>query len=258
MQQSLNSSESDELMHLWHHRHALGPADMGRLYVIISQALQSCHPPELNSLGEGRQELVAQFIYGKVLRLEAASDEADDESAPAPAPAANTHSAPSNAFALCAYFRRYLIDCTRSASFKRQVSLDEQDRMEVIEAQSGEHEPPEATLAEHGLSTEAVHAAARAFIAALAPPERLLLCEGFGREIPGGLAGVASRHAIASYHYRAGRLGLVHHRQKKTGDWARTLLGSWITQELGIAIEPENLDAIRAVFQILGAEASCA
>jgi hypothetical protein len=254
MQQSLSTNESDELVRLWRRRHTLASNEMGRLYTIVGQALQSCHPPELNALGEERQELVAQFIYCKVLRLDADHGEEDDGSARG----GSAHSAPSNAFALCAYFRRYLIDRTRSAAFKRNVSIGEQISEDMVEAQAGAHESPEAPLAEHGLNAAVVHAAARAFIAALAPPERLLLCESFGNEAPGGLAGVAARHAIASYHYRAGRLGLVHHRQKKSGDWARTTLGVWITQELGIAIEPENMDAIRAVFQVLGAEASCA
>jgi hypothetical protein len=249
MQQSLSNSERDELVSLWRRRHALASTEMGRLYAIVGQALKGCHPPELNTLGEDRQELIAQFIYGKVLRLDADADAEHGE------PAA--HSAPSNAFALCAYFRRYLIDCTRAAAFKRHVSIDEQISQETVESLAGAHEPPEAPLTEHGLSAQAVHAAARAFIAALAPPERLLLCESFGNEAPGGLAGVAARHAIASYHYRAGRLGLVHHRQKKPDGWKNTLLGGWITRELGIAIEPENLDTIRVILQILGAEASC-
>jgi len=254
MQQSLSDSESGELVRLWRHRTALAPSEMGRLYAIVGQALKSCHPPELNALGEDRQELIAQFIYCKVLRLDA--DAGAEDSAP-PARGGSAHSAPSSTFALCAYFRRYLIDCTRSAAFKRLVPIGEQITEETVENLVGAHEPPEAPLMEHGLNAKAVHAAARAFIAALAPPERLLLCESFGNEAPGGLAGVAARHAIASYHYRAGRLGLVHHRQKKPGDWKNTLLGGWITRELGIAIEPENLDAIRVVFQILGAEASC-
>jgi hypothetical protein len=115
-----------------------------------------------------------------------------------------------------------------------------------------------ACLAEHGLSAAAVQQAARAFIAQLDEPERLLLCEGFGREAEGGLSGIASRHAIASYHYRAGRLGLVHKREALTADYAKTRLGGWLQQTLGIAIERENMAAILQVFKILGAEASYA
>ena len=90
----------------------------------------------------------------------------------------------------------------------------------------------------------------------LTAAERLLLSEGFGQERPGGLAGVATRHAIASYHYRAGRLGLVHRRAALPADYGRTRLGAWIEQTLKIPIVSENRSAIGQVFQILAAEAS--
>ena len=66
------------------------------------------------------------------------------------------------------------------------------------------------------------------------------------------------RQHIASYHYRAGRLGLVHKREGLPADYARTTLGQWLTGKLGIAIDPENIGAILQVFKILGAEASYA
>ena len=72
------------------------------------------------------------------------------------------------------------------------------------------------------------------------------------------LSGVASRHSIASYHYRAGRLGLVHKREGLVSDYAKTQLGQWIQQGLGIPIHPENMRAIHSVFKILGVEASYA
>jgi hypothetical protein len=114
----------------------------------------------------------------------------------------------------------------------------------------------EGILAEYGLTAGGVGEAAKQFIAQLDMPERILLCESFGREAEGGLSGVASRHAISSYHYRAGRLGLVHKRQGLTSDYAKTQLGGWMEQTLGIAIHAENMKAILSVFKILGAEAS--
>jgi hypothetical protein len=191
------------------------------------------------------------------LRLDADPDEAEEGGA-APE-AGNGHSAPSTAFALCAYFRRYLIDCTRASSFRRKLSIGEQFSEAQLDAQLGSEDPPDNDcLAEHGLSDAKVQCSARDFIAGLPEPERLLLCEGFGREAAGGLSGIASRHAIASYHYRAGRLGLVHKREGLPADYARTLLGGWIQNTLGIAIAPDNMAAILRVFKILGAEASYA
>ncbi|WP_295529963.1 hypothetical protein [uncultured Pseudacidovorax sp.] len=257
MQNTLSSEDSAELVRLWRRRQTLAPHEMGRMYGIVGTALGDCHPPELKALGEGRQELVAQFIYLKVLRLDADPEEGEEEGAGGATDRA-AHSAPSTAFALCAYFRRYLIDCTRATSFRRKLSLGEEVSDEQLDAHLRGHRggagDAAGCLAEHGLSMAGVAEAARRFIAGLGEPERLLLCEGFGREAP--LSGVAARHAIASYHYRAGRLGLVHRRESLPADYGRTLLGGWIAQTLGIAIEPGNMDAIGAVFEILGAEAS--
>jgi len=255
MQDTLSSGESTELVRLWRRRQSLSPDEMGRMYLIVGGALRSCNPPELNILGEGRQELVAQFIYVKVLRLDIGPEDGEGEERKK-APESAAHSAPSTAFALCAYFRRYLIDCTRASAFRRNLSIGEQITPAQLDAHIGPQGAPEDCLAEHGLSAASVRVSARAFIAALPEPERLLLCEGFGREAAGGLSGVASRHAIASYHYRAGRLGLVHKRESLPADYARTQLGEWIQQTLGIAISVENMDAILQVFKILGAEAS--
>ena len=257
MQETLSSEQSVELVGLWRRRQTLAPEEMGRMYGIVGSALKACNPPELQVLGEGRQELVAQFIYVKVLRLDADPDEADEGESP-PAARKSNHSAPSSSFALCAYFRRYLIDCTRASSFRRKLSIGDQVSEAQLDAHLGADDGAADELAEHGLSGAAVQAAARAFIAALPEPERILLCESFGREAAGGLSGVASRHSIASYHYRAGRLGLVHKREGLPADYARTTLGQWITETLGIAIEADNMGAILQVFKILGAEASYA
>jgi hypothetical protein len=252
MQDTLSPAQSSELMQLWRRRQTLSPAEMGRMYAIVGEALRHCNPPELKVLGEGRAELVAQFIYVKVLRLDADPDEAEE------APASAEHSAPSTAYALCAYFRRYLIDSTRSSAFRRSLSIGDQISDSQFEAQVGSREAAQDCLADHGLSPQRVHDSARALIGQLDEPERLLLCEGFGREAAGGMAGIASRHAIASYHYRAGRLGLVHKREGLPADYAKTTLGGWIQHTLGIAIAPDNMDAILEVFKILGAEASYA
>ncbi|CAA2101215.1 hypothetical protein [Variovorax paradoxus] len=250
MIETLSSAESADLVRLWRCRQTLSPDDMGAMYRIVGEALGACNPPELQVLGEGRQELVAQFIYVKVLRLNA--DPAD----PGEAEERAGHSAPSTAFALCAYFRRYLIDCTRASAFRRKLSIGDQITEAQLEDEVGASEELDGCLAEHGLSVQRVQLAARAFIAGLPEPERLLLCEGFGKEAEGGLSGIASRHAIASYHYRAGRLGLVHKREGLTADYAKTRLGGWLQQTLGIAIEADNMAAILQVFKILGAEAS--
>lgn len=254
MQDTLSIDDGVVLQRLWCRRERLTPDDMELGYRLVQRALEDCKPPELATLGESRQELVAQFIYLKVLRLDAGSD-ADGAGGATRERA--SHSAPSNAYALCAYFRRYLIDCLRASAFRRSTPLEAELPRGAAAAQAPAGDPDgAAALAELGLSEAEVALAARQFIRALPEPERLLLCEGFGQERPGGLASVAARHAIASYHYRAGRLGLVHRRSALPADYGHTRLGAWIRDTLGIPIVAENRAAIGQVFQILGAEAS--
>jgi hypothetical protein len=253
MQETLDAQESAMLTDLWRRRHSLSSSEIGTIYDIIGRALQHSNPPELQMLGEGRQELIAQFIYCKVLRLQGRDQDAERIE-----PAEDGHSAPSSSYALCAYFRRYLIDCTRASSFKRKVAIGDQITEAQLEDHMESHDDLESTLAEYGLNPETVGKSAKQFIAQLDTPERILLCESFGQEVEGGLSGVAARHAISSYHYRAGRLGLVHKRQSLTSDYAKTQLGSWIEQALGIAIHAENMKAILSVFKILGVYASSA
>jgi hypothetical protein len=251
MRETLDSAESAQLVALWRRRHTLSADDIGQMYSIVSRALQRCNPPELQVLGEGRQELIAQFIYCKVLRLQERgkdSQKIDSED--------DGHSAPSSSYALCAYFRRYLIDCTRASSFKRKVAIGDQITESQLEEQLDAEDDIETCLSEYGLSQDRVEQAAKVFIERLEAPERLLLCESFGQEAEGGLSGVAARHAISSYHYRAGRLGLVHKRQGLTSDYAKTLLGGWMEKTLGIPIHAENIKAIHFIFKILGAQAS--
>ncbi len=259
MQDLLSPTESMALGDLWHRRQQLSPEEMGRMYTIVTRALHPCAPSELRSLDDSKQELIAQFIYAKVLRLHAPDTPlADEAGEPEPPDSARAISTPSGAVALCAYFKRYLIDCTRASRLRRRVPVGEDGIDEAqLEAVLGANDEEEGALRDHGLDDEQVKAAARRFIEALPEPERLLLCEGFGRELSGGLSGVASRHRIASYHYRAGKLGLVHMRSALPRDYGRTLMGSWIQKTLGITIESENMSAIHRVFKILALEASC-
>jgi hypothetical protein len=249
MREVLTTQECDELVSLWRRRQRLCERDVGSIYRLVETALRGYNPPELQVLGDGREELIAQFIFSKILRLDALVDagpECTDDG----------HSAPSSSYALCAYFRRYLIDCMRASSFKRRVSLGDDGMENQADERVDQGDDLNSSLAEHGLSPQKVAVMAKAFIAALPEPEKLLLCESFGREAAGGLSGVASRHAIASYHYRAGRLGLVHKRESLPADYSKTTLGGWIQDCLGIPIDAENMNTILSVFKILGVEAS--
>jgi hypothetical protein len=252
MREVLNSEECEELSDLWRRRTRLSAVEVGRIHRLVRKALLGYSSPEVDALGEVPEELIAQFILSKILRLDSPAEasnlvvrEADDG-----------HGEPTSSHALGAHFRRYLIDCTRASSLRREVILADQ----ACGSQDEEHLPRDESiedyLALHGLSLAKVSRSAKTFIATLPRPERILLCEHFGRGAAIGLAGVASRHMIASYHCRAGRLGLVHKGQGLPSDFAKTLIGDWVQQALGIPIEPENMSTILAVFKILGIAAA--
>ena len=100
MREALSAQECSELSSLWRRRQHLSEQEVGRIYWVVEKTLQGYSPPEVQALGEGREELIAQFIFSKILRLD------NTGSAPDPTDVApdDGHSAPSSFFALCAYF----------------------------------------------------------------------------------------------------------------------------------------------------------
>ncbi|WP_114812686.1 hypothetical protein [Paraburkholderia kururiensis] len=232
---------------LWRRRTALSDAEMVSMYDLVRRTLRSYHPHELYALGEDKEELVSQFIYARVLRLAPGREDTE----------ACAGSAPSNGYALCAYFRRYLIDCLRSASHQRNVSMEEDGILLDVERRAHSvDDPVHSVLLDYGLDECSVRAAARTFIASLDEPERVVLAGSLGwcSEYKGGLAAVAATHGVPSYHYRAVKLGVTTKKTGNAADFSTTKIGQWLTRELHIEIEPENRAAILVVLNLLAAE----
>jgi len=244
----LDSVDDSVLADLWQRRARLSHDEMASIYTTVRHALTAYHPQELKALGEDKEELISQFIYLKVFRLEA------NHTQPATFP---LHSAPSNSHAVCAYFRRYLIDCLRSASRQRNVSLDDNDVLAEIDRQAALHpDPVGSVLMQYGLTETVVRESACEFIASLDKPDLLLLAGSLGwlSNQKGGLSEIASRYRIASYHYRARKLGVTLRKGAIPADFACTGIGQWIEQSLGIDIAPANRMAILVVLGILSAQ----
>jgi hypothetical protein len=234
---------------LWRRRTQLTDDEMMSMYDLVKRALRTYHPLELHALGEDKEELVHQFIYTKVLRL--APNHVESKATP--------ESAPSNSYAICAYFRRYLIDCLRSASHQRNVSMENEGMMQEIDLRAQALEDPvESVLLQYGLSERGVRQAAREFIASLDSPERIVLAGSLGwcSEAKGGLSAVAAQHRVPSYHYRAVKLGVTMKKTDDAAQFSNTKIGQWLRDELGIAIHAENREAILVVFNLLAAEAT--
>lgn len=236
---------------LWRRRTQLSDDEMVSMYDLVKRALRGYHPLELHALGEDKEELVHQFIYTKVLRL--APGHMESHACP--------ESAPSNSYAICAYFRRYLIDCLRSASHQRNVSMENEGMAQEIDLRAHALDDPiESVLLQYGLDEQRVRAAARAFIASLDEPERIVLAGTLGwcSECKGGLSAVAARHRVPSYHYRAVKLGVTMKKTADAADFSNTKIGRWLIEELGIEVDIDNRAAILVVLNLLAVESSVA
>ncbi|MFM0737646.1 hypothetical protein PQQ51_10440 [Paraburkholderia xenovorans] len=234
---------------LWRRRTQLSADEMVSMVELVKRALRTYHPQELHALGEDKEELVAQFIYAKVLRLAPGHTETS----------ACAESAPSNGYALCAYFRRYLIDCLRSAGHQRNVSMENEGMAQEIDLHAQALEDPvQSVLMQYGLDEECVRAAARAFIDRLDEPDRIVLAGSLGwcSEEKGGLSAVAAQHSVPSYHYRAVKLGVTMKKTAGAGDFSNTRIGRWLTDVLGIDIELDNRAAILIALNLLAAESA--
>ena len=234
---------------LWRRRMRLSEDEMVSMYGLVQHALHAYHPPELHALREDKDELVAQFIYSKVLRLE--PDRADSHARP--------ESAPSTIYAICAYFRRYLIDCLRSAVHQRHVSIE----AEGIEQEVNMHahaveDPIEFVLMQYALDESRVRRAAAAFIAGLDDADRVILGGSLGwcSGRKGGLSGVAAMHRVSSHHYRAVKLGVTVRKTATSADFAQSKIGRWLSDKLGIAISVDNRAAILIVLNLLAEESN--
>jgi hypothetical protein len=237
------------LTDLWRRRTHLSHDEMISIYTLVKGALRTYHPPELQSLREDKEELVAQFIYSKVLRLEPGRTESHS----------GDQSAPSSGYAVCTYFRRFLIDCLRSASYQRDISIEiDGVGQQVDENAHAVDDPVESVLIQYGLDETRVRQQARAFIASLDHYERLVLSGTLGEAAgtKGGLFGIAAQHRIPSYHYRAVKLGVTLKKSAQSEDFAPTKIGRWISSILGIEICLDNQDAILIVLNLLAVESS--
>lgn len=228
--------------------------DMARLYLAAQDALRNFNPPELRTLADGQEELVAQFIHRKVLGLAGNAR-----------PSGNRDVAPTTAAAMRLYFKRFLIDRLRSAEHRCCISLETLPADEVApppghgrEAAPGEQSALLALL-EHGLTSRQVEHAATDFIEGLDGDDRTLLVAALCRaeQASSVRTRIAAGHRIRSPHHRAARLGLVRHRQASAAtDFARTRIGRWIELTLNVKLQGENRDAIVSIVDILAAVAS--
>lgn len=242
----------EELGDLWSRRGNLSEKEWHRLYEIVWESLYPYRPAQLSSLPEDRAEYVQDFFRHKVFPSDALSD------------GKRIHVG-----ALKGFYRNFLIDRIRAQVRDQQIyvysaSEDEAD-FPACNAQS--QVPLDASetdlliaLREAGCPPERISESACAWLMRMEDWVSVYL--GFhycpDAETSEPLIRLAHRFGIASYHYKATQLGINWSPDKSGSKGKRfedTLLGKWVSEDIGLAVDGENYELMHAAFKILCHEA---
>lgn len=233
-----------ELCDLWSRRRDLDEASWTRLFMIVDEALMGYKPPELAGLSEDRREYVQKFFVDKVFRTDLLS-QCDHTGA------------------LRVYYKNFLRDEIRSNKSR--------SKFEVADSHDPENESPpslnEAPDIDHGIDfmyeleaagfpPTVVAASAAAWLAESEEWVRLFVAHSNcpDAELSEPLVHLAKRRGIKSRAYKAEQLGF-NWRGGDLSGFAKTLLGRWICESLGIKLAPKNGILIHGALKILCFEA---
>lgn len=251
-QQDIDSELSD----LWMRRFELPMADMTHLCTLVCQVLSSYRPRELAGLPEQHQDYVNHFIVDKILQPGGTGDFL-------------------HAGGLRLMYQNYLKDQLKVQNTwtKQFVSatVDEDDESagssDGIDSYAQEpcganfpRETEQALLREHHLTVDVVGAAAKSW---LSRSERWVLpylafnfCAD--KDVREPLVHLARRYAVHSYHAKAEKLGFNWDGEKARKSGRRfeaTLIGKWLSEDLGISIDDDHMRVIKIAFDLLCFEA---
>lgn len=233
-----------ELSDLWNRRRDLDEASWTRLFRIVEDALLEYKPRELAGLPDERSDYVQKYFVERVFRTDLLS-RCDHTGA------------------LRMYYRNFLRDELRSKNSRSNFEVADRHDPEsdsppsLNEAPNADSEvDPMSALEEAGLPLDRVGASASTWLAESEEWVRIFVaysnCPDAGLSEP--LVHLAERKGIKSQAYRAAQLGFNWKGGDQTG-FAKTLLGRWICESLGIGIEPENAVLIHGALKILCLEA---
>ncbi|NVZ08217.1 hypothetical protein HW932_02950 [Allochromatium humboldtianum] len=243
-----------ELVDLWARRDTLNQAEWERLYQIVHAVLGNYRPSELSGLPEEKSFYIQDFFLYKVMKLPAGSSRID------------------HAGALRVFYLRHLKDHLRDAKKIRQHFVQAaSDGGEDTENHWLDNLPAEPIevgrptdmfeeLSEYGITQATVSCSARDFLCRSEAWVPVYLAFHFcpDKDYSETLVSLAARLKISSYHYKASQLG-INWAANKAGNqgkrFADTVIGRWVSRDLGIEIQPENTHAILTVFKILCLEA---
>ena len=229
-----------ELSDLWNRRRDLDEANWTRLFRIVEDALLGYKPRELAGLPDERSDYVQKYFVERVFRTDLLS-RCDHTGA------------------LRMYYRNFLRDELRSKNSRSNFEVADGHDPESDSPPSLNEAPnaaseadPMTALEEAGFPLENVGASASTWLAESEEWVRIFVaysnCPDAGLSEP--LVHLAERKGIKSQAHRAAQLGFNWKGGDQTG-FAKTLLGRWICESLGIGIEPENAILIHGALKIL-------
>lgn len=230
------------LRQLWTNRARLSQAEWEELFQHISFGLRNrCRAVELERVGDDRDAYIAQFFLLKVF------EEVSHHSSP-----------PQHFGALCLYFRNFLKDTVKSAEHRYLTQFDDPEDGDESFADRVPNDPDtqdetNAHLFEANLNEVEVRLAAGEFLASLDVADQTYLachsCADDNDAEP--LSSLAKRMEIASYHYRALKLGITRKKDEFEQGYEETKIGAWLTQQLGLQCTRDYVQEIFAALKIL-------
>jgi hypothetical protein len=198
--------------------------------------LHQCSPSELRGLPDRKEDYIQGFLLHKVLRTKFAASRLD------------------SAAALCTFFVRYLRSMLKSSA-NRMEYLQEESELDRLAEGGGDDSACEWTSNEDRLGFKRFLESAVQFWQDLDTEDQIYLslhaCDPDGEP----LYAIAARYRIASYHYRAGRLGITRKKGELPSTFSQTRIGKWMTDRLHIAMSAESMEDVSRAFQALCATA---
>jgi hypothetical protein len=236
-QRLLTDLDEAELIALWAGRGSLSGEQWHRLWALICRVLNRCHPSVLQSLPDTKEDYISEFFLQKVLHTKDRQQ----------------HLA--SAAALATFFQRYLIDVYRHRSVQSEIHVDDEATLDALSTSGDDDCASETATLGHSPDVAASRtellASALTFFQTLAYADQLYLalhaCDGDGEP----LSALAKRYQIASYHYKAGQLGITRRKDDLPATYDQTKIGRWLTKDLGLKMSAEFADDVTDAFESL-------
>ena len=235
--QLLTVTEERELRSLWGGRSHLDREQWERLWQLVTSVLRQCQPTVLQQLPDTKEAYVSDFFLNKVIQGKDAGTQLESASA------------------LATFFQRYLIDIQRYLARRPTTYLDDEALVDHLADTDSDCDIPESRTSadcpgDHAQRRQLLMAAAE-FFGALSREDQLYLslhaCDDDGEP----LYKLAKRFEIASYHYKAGQLGITRKKGELPAGYETTRIGHWLTNTLGMRIAPDFIDEILEAFEAL-------